>query len=49
METGEVGQILSVHPTKEEAVGSARELVRAHEPSHILVCKKDGTLQTKRT
>jgi len=49
VETGEVGQILSVHRRKEEAVGSGRELVRTHEPSHVLVCKKDGTLQTERT
>jgi hypothetical protein len=49
VETGEVGQFLSVHRRMEEAVGSARELVRTHVPSHVLVCKKDGTLQTERT
>jgi hypothetical protein len=49
VESGEVGQALSVHWTKDEAVGSARELARAHEPSQVLVYKKDGTVQTERT
>jgi hypothetical protein len=30
-------------------VGSARELAKAHEPSQVLVYKKDGTVQTERT
>ena len=47
METGEVGQILSVHRTKHEAVSSAKVLARAHEPSQVLVYKKDGTVQTE--
>ncbi len=49
VETGGAGQISSVHRTKDEAVGSARELARAHEPSQMLVYKKDGTVQTERT
>ena len=49
VETGGPGQISSVHQTKDEAVGSARELARAHEPSQMLVYKKDGTVQTERT
>jgi hypothetical protein len=49
VETGEVGQILSAHRKMEETVGSGMELFRTHEPSHVLVCKKDGALQTERT
>jgi uncharacterized protein YjbJ (UPF0337 family)/predicted RNase H-like HicB family nuclease len=49
VETGEVGQISSVHRTKDEAVGNAKELAKGHEPSQVLVYKKDGTVQTERT
>ena len=27
----------------------ARELAKAHEPSQVLIYKKDGTVQTERT
>ena len=33
VESGEAGQISSVHRTKDEAVGSARELAKVHVPS----------------
>ncbi len=49
VETGEAGQVSSVHRTKDEAVRSARRLAKAHEPSQILVHKKDGIIQNKRT
>jgi hypothetical protein len=49
VETGGAGQISSVHRTKDEAVGSVRELTKAHEPSQVLVYKKDGPVQTERT
>ena len=49
VETEEVDQALSVHWTKDEAVVSATELARAHEPSEVLVYKKDGSVQTERT
>jgi hypothetical protein len=49
VETGEVGQALSVHWTKDEAVVSATEPARAHAPSEVLVNKKDPTVQTART
>ena len=35
--------------TADKAMGSARELARAREPSQMLVYKKDGTVQTERT
>jgi hypothetical protein len=49
VETGEAGQVSSVHRRKEEAARNARELAKAHEPSQVLVYKKDGTVQTERT
>lgn len=49
VETGEVGQVSSVHRTKKEAVRSARALAKARKPSQVLVYKKDGTVQTERT
>ena len=49
VETGEAGQVSSIHRTKDEAVKSARDLARAHEPSQMLVYKLDGTVQTERT
>jgi hypothetical protein len=42
-------ELPSIHRTKNEAVRSARELVRAHEPSQLLVYKEVGTVQTERT
>ncbi len=49
VETGEAGHVSSVHRTKDEAVRSARKLAKAHEPSQVLVYKKDGTVQSERT
>jgi uncharacterized protein YjbJ (UPF0337 family) len=49
LETGEAGQVSSIHRTKDEAVRSARELAKAQEPSQLLVYKEDGTVQTERT
>jgi hypothetical protein len=49
VEIGEVTRVLSVHRTKHEAVSSARVLARGHEPSQVLVYKKDGTVQIERT
>jgi hypothetical protein len=49
VETGEAGQVSSVHRTKDKAETSARELAKAHKPSQVLVYKKDGTVQTERT
>jgi hypothetical protein len=49
VETAEVGPVLTVHRTKDEAVRSARGLAKAHQPSPILVYKKDGTVQAERT
>jgi hypothetical protein len=49
VETGEAGQVSSVHRTKDEAVRSARRLAKAHKPSQVLVYKKDGTVQSERT
>jgi hypothetical protein len=49
VETGGVGQVSSVHRTKDEAVRSARELAKADQPSQLLVYKRDGTVQTERT
>jgi uncharacterized protein YjbJ (UPF0337 family) len=49
VETGEAGQVSSVHRTKDEAARSARELAKAHGPSQVLVYKKDGTVQVERT
>ena len=49
VETGGIGQVSSVHRTKDEAVASAKELAGVHKPSQVLVYKKDGTVQTERT
>ena len=49
VETGGIGQVSSIHRTKDEAVANARELAKAHKPSQVLVYKKDGTVQTERT
>jgi hypothetical protein len=49
VETGEAGQVPSVHRTKDEAVRSARKLAKAHELSQVLVYKKDDTIQSERT
>lgn len=49
VESGKTGQISSVHRTKDEAVKDARRSARAHEPSQVLVYKKDGTVQTEHT
>ena len=51
MESGNrrAGQISSVHRTKDQAVRRARELAKAHEPSQVLIYKKDGTVQAERT
>jgi hypothetical protein len=49
VEAREVGRVLSVHRTKDEAVGRARELAGALVPSQVLAYKKDGTVQTERT
>jgi uncharacterized protein YjbJ (UPF0337 family) len=49
VESGEVGQISSVHRIKDEAVASARVLARAHKPSQVLVYKQDGTVQSEHT
>ena len=49
VESGKSGQISSVHRTKDEAVEDARGRARAHQPSQILVYKKDGTVQAEHT
>ena len=49
VEEGKSGQISSVHRTKEEAVEDARGRARAHEPSQVLVYKKDGNVQAEHT
>jgi len=36
---------LGVHTTKDEAVDTARALAAARAPSHLIVYKKDGTIQ----
>ncbi len=48
VENGDSGQVVSVHPTKEEAVQSATSLARDTAPSQLLVYKKDGTVQSER-
>ena len=48
-EEGKSGQISSVHRTKDGAVEDARGRARMHEPSQVLVYKKDGTVQTEHT
>jgi len=35
----------SVHATKADAVESGRELAKGHEPSHLVIHRKDGTVQ----
>lgn len=37
----------SKHPTKDEALGAARELAKANLPSGVVVHKMDGTIQTQ--
>jgi hypothetical protein len=49
VEKGKSGQVSSVHRTKDEAVEDALGRARAHEPSQLLVYKKDGTVQKERT
>ncbi len=49
VESGEFGQVEGVHPTKEEALRRAREVARAHQPSQVLVYKKDETVQAEHT
>lgn len=38
---------LSVHGTKDEAVEAARAMAAERAPSHLIVYKKDGTIQDK--
>jgi hypothetical protein len=38
---------LSVHATKDEAVDAARAIATERAPSHLVVYKKDGTIQDK--
>ena len=38
---------LSVHATKDEAVEAARAIATERAPSHLIVYKKDGTIQDK--
>jgi hypothetical protein len=38
---------LSVHGTKDEAVEAARAIATERAPSHLIVYKKDGTIQDK--
>jgi hypothetical protein len=49
VEKGTSGQVSSVHRTKDEAVQDARGRARAHEPSQVLVYKKNGAVQAERT
>ncbi|MDX1746255.1 MAG: DUF2188 domain-containing protein [Halobacteriales archaeon] len=35
----------SVHGTKDEGLGVARELAHSHEPSRLVVHRKDGSVQ----
>lgn len=49
VEKGTSGQVSSVHRTKDEAVQDARGRAKAHEPSQVLVYKKDGNVQSERT
>jgi predicted RNase H-like HicB family nuclease len=49
VESGEFGQVAGVHRTKEEALRSAREVARAHQPGQVLVSKKDETVQAEPT
>lgn len=49
VEKGKSGQISSVHRKKDEAVDDARGRAREHEPSQVLVYKKDGTVQAEHT
>ncbi len=49
VESGEFGQVAGVHRTKKEALRSAREIARAHQPSQVLVYKKDETVQAEHT
>ena len=47
--TGGASRATSVHDSKEEAVGKARELAKGKKPSQLLVYKKDGSVQTEQT
>jgi hypothetical protein len=49
VEKGTSGQVSSVHRTKDEAVQDAQGRAKAHEPSQVLVYKKNGTVQAERT
>ena len=49
VEKGTSGQVSSVHRTKDEAVQDARGIAKVHEPSQILVYKKNGSVQSERT
>jgi hypothetical protein len=49
VEKGTSGQVSSVHRTKDEAVQDARGRARAHQPSQVLVYKKNGSVQAERT
>ncbi len=49
VESGEFGQVAGVHRTKEEALRSAREVAKTHQPSQVLVYKKDQTVQAEHT
>lgn len=40
-------QITSLHNTKSEAVASARDLAKDHEPSAVVIHRMDGTIQTR--
>ena len=39
----------SVHATKDEATGAARELARKNEPSQVVIHRLDGTVQSHTT
>ncbi len=49
VESGEFGQVAGIHRTKDEALRSAREAARDHQPSQVLLYKKDETVQAEHT
>ena len=47
--TEEHGELREAHPTKHEAVTSARERARGQQPSQVKVHKRDGNMEYENT
>lgn len=43
------GATLSTHVVKDDAIDAGVKVAKANQPSELFICKKDGTIEDRRT